>query len=81
MAGSNEELDKGNFLVYHEATAGPSAVNLLGRFCHMSDELTNYAREAILKEEAARADCIFAEILQIPQLCNKHNVFVPACGR
>jgi thiopeptide-type bacteriocin biosynthesis protein len=67
MAGSNDELDKGNFLVYHEATAGPSAINLLGRFCHMSDELTNHARAAIRKEESARPDCIFAEILHIPQ--------------
>jgi thiopeptide-type bacteriocin biosynthesis protein len=67
MAGSNDELDKGDFLVYHEVTAGPSAINLLGRFCHMSNELTNHAREAILKEESARPDCIFAEILHIPQ--------------
>jgi thiopeptide-type bacteriocin biosynthesis protein len=67
LSESNEELDKGNFLVNHEVTAGPSAINLLGRFCHMSDELTNHAREAIRKEEAARPDCIFAEILHIPQ--------------
>lgn len=67
MAVSNEELDNAIFLVYHEVTAGPSAINLLGRFCHMSDELTNHAREAIRKEEAARPDCIFAEILHIPQ--------------
>ncbi len=67
IASSSEEIDKGNFLVYHEATAGPSAINLLGRFCHMSNELTNHAREAIRKEEATRPDCIFAEILHIPQ--------------
>jgi thiopeptide-type bacteriocin biosynthesis protein len=67
LTSSREEMDKGNFLVYHEATAGPSAVNLLGRFCHMSNELTNHAREAIRKEEATRPDCIFAEILHIPQ--------------
>ncbi len=67
LAASGEELDKGNFLVYHEVTAGPSAVNLLGRFCHMSDELTTLAKEVLRKEEEARPDCIFAEILHIPQ--------------
>jgi thiopeptide-type bacteriocin biosynthesis protein len=67
LATSGEELDKGNFKVYHEVTAGPSAINLLGRFCHMSNELTNHAQEAIRKEEATRPDCIFAEILHIPQ--------------
>jgi len=67
LAASNEELDKGNFLVSHEVTAGPSAINLLGRFCHMSRELTDHARAAIRKEEEARPECIFAEILHIPQ--------------
>ncbi|MFN7600165.1 MAG: lantibiotic dehydratase [Bacteroidota bacterium] len=67
LATSNEELDKGNFLVNHEVTAGPSAINLLGRFCHMSKELTDHARGAIRKEEEARPECIFAEILHIPQ--------------
>ncbi|UYN87593.1 MAG: lantibiotic dehydratase [Cyclobacteriaceae bacterium] len=67
LAPSGEELDKGNFLVYHEVTAGPSAINLLGRFCHMSNELTDLASEALRKEEEARPECIFAEILHIPQ--------------
>jgi thiopeptide-type bacteriocin biosynthesis protein len=67
MATSNEELDKGNFLVYHEVTAGPSAINLLGRFCHMNEELASLAKEALRKEEEAKPNCIFAEILHIPQ--------------
>ncbi|MFM7430126.1 MAG: lantibiotic dehydratase, partial [Flammeovirgaceae bacterium] len=67
LAASDEELDKGNFLVNHEVTSGPSAINLLGRFCHMSKELTDHARAAIRKEEEARPECIFAEILHIPQ--------------
>lgn len=67
IAASNDELDKGNFLVYHEVTAGPSAINLLGRFCHMNEELASLAKEALRKEEEAKPDCIFAEILHIPQ--------------
>jgi lantibiotic biosynthesis protein len=67
LASSGEEVDKGNFLIYHEVTAGPSAANLLGRFCYMDNELTHLTRELLHKEEQAKPDAIFAEILHIPQ--------------
>jgi thiopeptide-type bacteriocin biosynthesis protein len=67
LASSGEEVDKGNFLIYHEITAGPSAANLLGRFCYMDEELTRHTRELLQKEEQAKPDAVFAEILHIPQ--------------
>jgi lantibiotic biosynthesis protein len=67
LASSAEEVDKGNFLFYHIGTAGPSAANLLGRFCYMDEELTRLTIELLRKEEQAKPDCIFAEVLHIAQ--------------
>jgi thiopeptide-type bacteriocin biosynthesis protein len=67
LASSGEEVDKGNFLIHHEITAGPSAANLLGRFCYMDDELSHLTHDLLREEERAKPDCIFAEILHIPQ--------------
>jgi len=67
LASSAEDFDSGNFLIYHETTSGPSAANLLGRFCYMDEELTSLTRELLKKEEKAKPDAVFAEILHIPQ--------------
>jgi lantibiotic biosynthesis protein len=67
LAFSAEEVDKGNFLFYHIGTAGPSAANLLGRFCYMDEELTRLTIELLQKEEEAKPECIFAEVLHIAQ--------------
>jgi len=67
LATSGAEVDNGNFLIYHEVTAGPSAASLLGRFCYMDAELTRLTREVLKKEEEAKPDCVFAEILHIAQ--------------
>lgn len=67
LASSGDEVDKGNFLVYHEGTSGSSSMNLLGRFCHMNEELINLSIKAISEEEKTNPDCLYAEILHIPQ--------------
>jgi thiopeptide-type bacteriocin biosynthesis protein len=67
LAASGSECDSGNFLIYHEATGGPSAANLIGRFCYLDEELTRLTRELLRQEEAALPDALFAEILHIPQ--------------
>jgi lantibiotic biosynthesis protein len=67
LSSSAQEVDIGNFLVYHEGTSGPSAANLLGRFCYMDEELTRLARELLQKEERSKPDCVFAEVLHIAQ--------------
>ncbi|WP_172449353.1 lantibiotic dehydratase [Bowmanella denitrificans] len=45
---------------------GPSAANLLGRFCHLSPQLTEYTRDLLKQEEAQRPDALFAEIIHLP---------------
>lgn len=67
LASTGEDVNNGNFLVYHEVTAGPSSANLLGRFCYMNEELTNLTRELLQKEGQINPDCIYAEVLHIAQ--------------
>lgn len=45
---------------------GPSAANLLGRFCHLSPQLTDYTLSLLEQEEAQRPDALFAEIIHLP---------------
>ena len=46
--------------------AGPSAANLLGRFCHLDDDLLKNVREHLQQEESLSPDVIFAEIIHLP---------------
>ncbi|MFB6454988.1 lantibiotic dehydratase [Chitinophaga sp. Hz27] len=47
--------------------SGPSAANLLGRFCHMHKGLEAAVKELLATEELFHPDKIFAEIVHLPQ--------------
>ena len=49
------------------AASGPSAANLLGRFCHMDPELETAVKELLATEEQLYPEKIFAEIVHLPQ--------------
>ncbi|SHL16755.1 thiopeptide-type bacteriocin biosynthesis domain-containing protein [Chitinophaga jiangningensis] len=49
------------------AAAGPSAANLLGRFCHLDAQLEDWVKAALQEEEQLHPDKIFAEIVHLPQ--------------
>ena len=50
-----------------DGVGGPSAANLLGRFCHMDPELHRLVEELLRAEEALLPDAIFAEVVHLPQ--------------
>jgi thiopeptide-type bacteriocin biosynthesis protein len=54
---------------YLRTISGPSGANLLGRFCHAHDRLTDYVKEHLrAEEEAASGDnVVFAEIAHLPE--------------
>lgn len=56
--------DRGRFLMH--GMAGPSAANLLGRFCHGSAELTGKLQQCLREEADTRPDAIFAEVVHLP---------------
>ncbi|SFC30807.1 lantibiotic dehydratase [Pseudoalteromonas denitrificans] len=46
---------------------GPSAANLLGRFCHLNDGLQQNVKTHLSAESAHSPDVIFAEIVHMPE--------------
>jgi thiopeptide-type bacteriocin biosynthesis protein len=60
-------LDKENFSFFLSAFGGPSAGTLLGRFTHGNDELLQYTKEVLRKEEKDNPDVIYAEVVHLPE--------------
>jgi lantibiotic biosynthesis protein len=67
LAPSAEAVDRGDYEIDHQVTAGPSAFNLLGRFCHVDKDIERLARQSLQQEEACRPDAVYAEIIHINQ--------------
>jgi hypothetical protein len=61
---SNKEGEK---LIYVHGSGGSGAANMLGRFCHVNQELENYAKEITGFEQSQNQDVIYAEIVHLPQ--------------
>ncbi|WP_143307139.1 lantibiotic dehydratase [Chitinophaga vietnamensis] len=67
LANSAAAIDAGDYLFSLNGCSGPSAANLLGRFCHGDDTLTQKVMDALRSEEASDPDAIFAEIVHLPE--------------
>lgn len=67
MAGSPAALARGDFRVLLHSVTGPPGAGLLGRFCHLDDELRARTEEYLRTEEALRPDAVFAEVVHLPQ--------------
>jgi thiopeptide-type bacteriocin biosynthesis protein len=67
VAGSQDAVRRGEYRVVIGSAGGPSGVRLLGRFCHADDDLRGRVRAHLRAEEHARPDCVFAEIVHLPQ--------------
>jgi len=63
LGASADGLDRGEFRFNVLAAEGPSAANLMGRFCAYSDALTGQVRASLRREEAQRPDALYAEIV------------------
>ena len=57
----------GEPLIYVHSSGGSSAANLLGRFCHVNQELESYVKEITDFEQAQNTDVIYAEIVHLPE--------------
>ncbi len=67
LAPNCTAVDNGNFYVYHHGSTGPSAANLLGRFCHLDEALAMHVRNALHIEQASYPEAILAEVVHINQ--------------
>jgi len=61
----SQQQDK--LLMKFNGCYGPSAANLLGRFCHLNDDFKNNVVEHLNKESEHSPDVIFAEIVHMPE--------------
>uniref|UniRef100_UPI0040540571 thiopeptide-type bacteriocin biosynthesis protein n=1 Tax=Shewanella sp. TaxID=50422 RepID=UPI0040540571 len=64
---SGYKQDDGQVIYYYHGCYGPSAANLLGRFCHLSTDLRQQVSQHLAQEEAHSAEVIFAEVLHMPE--------------
>lgn len=67
IAGSQEEVDNGNFKFAFKAMGGPSGLKLIGRFCHGNSQLTEWVKNAVAGEEALDGEGVYAEIAHLPE--------------
>lgn len=56
-----------NPIVKFNGCYGPSAANLLGRFCHLNNELEEKVKLHLEKEQQHSPEVIFAEIVHMPE--------------
>ena len=67
FAPSAEAIDQGNFTILHRISSGPSAGNILGRFCHLDQRLEEAVKQVLRDEEQGAPEKVFAEIVHINQ--------------
>ena len=67
LAENAAQADKGDFAFALQSVGGPSAANLIGRFCSGDAVLAERMKAALAQEEAAMPDAIFAEIVHFPE--------------
>ncbi|RAJ80327.1 thiopeptide-type bacteriocin biosynthesis protein [Chitinophaga dinghuensis] len=67
LAKDAAAMDAGDYLFDMSGCSGPSAANLLGRFCHGDAALLEHVRSVLKQEEAQQPDAIFAEIAHLPE--------------
>lgn len=66
-AADQAAIDAGAFQLRLIGIMGPTAANMLGRFCYGSPEIHQLTKTQLAAEEAQRPDAIFAEIVHLPQ--------------
>lgn len=67
LGKSSAAIDSGDYQFELNACGGPSAANLLGRFCHGDNALTARVKECLKEEEQCNPDFIYAEVVHLPE--------------
>ena len=67
LAASSAALDQHEYRFNLLACKGPSAIQLLGRFCAGSEALATGVAECVRRTEAHHPDVVFAEIVHFPE--------------
>jgi thiopeptide-type bacteriocin biosynthesis protein len=66
VAGSPEDLERGDYRLVVEHAVGPSGARLHGRFCHADEAIHAGVRAHLAAEEAHAPEALFAEVVHLP---------------
>ncbi|RFM30536.1 lantibiotic dehydratase [Deminuibacter soli] len=80
LAKSSEAIDKGDFRFLLATCNGPSAANLLGRFCYGDEALLHKVKKSLAQHEPDTAHTVYAEIVHLPE-ARVGNVLQRPCLR
>nr|WP_295872373.1 lantibiotic dehydratase [uncultured Chitinophaga sp.] len=67
QAASAAAADKGEYQFALNSMGGPSAANLLGRFCNGDEQLSEKVKSILDEEAAAFPDLLLAEVVHFPE--------------
>jgi thiopeptide-type bacteriocin biosynthesis protein len=67
LSSSAAAVDNGDYLFDMNGCSGPSAANLLGRFCHGDEKLAAKVKACLAAEEASEPEKIYAEVIHLPE--------------
>ncbi|WP_158538545.1 lantibiotic dehydratase [Chitinophaga skermanii] len=67
IADDPQQVDAGKYQFNLQAFGGPSAANLLGRFCSGDAQLGEIVKTILEKEAAEYPGCIIAEVVHFPE--------------
>lgn len=67
LSKSAAAADEGEYLFELGSCGGPSAANLLGRFCHGDAVLTEKVKACLEEEAQTHPDYIYAEVIHLPE--------------
>jgi thiopeptide-type bacteriocin biosynthesis protein len=67
ISKSTEALKRGEFEMLYKGGLGPSGVRAMGRFCLADRVLEDSVRKALREEEALDPNCVYAEIVYLPE--------------
>ena len=80
IASSAEAIDSGDYTFLFQTLSGPSAANLMGRFCHGSDALNTELQTVLEEERQTHPEKIYAEVVHLPQVRTGNILLRPTFG-
>ncbi|ELR73138.1 Lanthionine biosynthesis protein LanB [Fulvivirga imtechensis AK7] len=67
IAPSPEAIDKGEYIIYHDITAGNPVGTIAGRFCYLNPEIHKHVKQTAELVEKSHPEKIYAEVLFLSQ--------------
>lgn len=67
LANTEAAIEEGSYKFLLNNLYGPSAANLMGRFCHGNEQLTKSLQACLQEEEESKPEAVFAEVVHLPE--------------